>query len=161
MSDIEFIHLHEVQEAQLIALMNDARVRKYLPLLAGGFSFADCRAFVHAKQQLWIEHGFGPWAFLVHGEFAGWGGLQPEHGEADIAMVLDPRFWGWGRRIFRAVVAHAFDQLDLSSITALLPPSRPNARAITRLGFIEDGQLTVGGQPFVRFRLSNRGPEST
>ena len=153
MPDIEFVHLHEIPETQLLELMNDARVRKHLPLLTTEFSPADCRAFVEAKRRLWDEHGYGPWAVLVEGAFAGWGGLQPEHGEADFALVLAPRFWGWGRRIFGEIVARAFKQMNLSSITALLPPSRTNARVITRLGFVEDGQLMVGDQTFVRFRM--------
>ena len=44
---------------------------------------------------MWDEHGYGPWAFIINGEFAGWGGLQPEQGEADFALVLHPDFWGW------------------------------------------------------------------
>lgn len=152
---IEFVPLEEIDEARLVALMNDARVRKHLPLLAGAFSREDCRAFVAAKRRLWTEHGHGPWAILVHGAFAGWGGVQPEHGEADLALVLDPRFWGWGRRILRAIVARAFDELELGAITALLPPSRANRQAITRLGFVEAGHSMIDGQPFVRYSLAN------
>jgi len=40
------------------------------------------------------------------------------------------------------------------SITILLPPSRPNSKAITRFGFIEEGQLTIDDETFVKFRLS-------
>ncbi len=154
-TDIEFVELEEIDEAQLVTLMNDARVRRHLPLLAGEFSRDDCRAFVAAKRRLWTEHGQGPWAILVHGEFAGWGGVQPEHGEADLALVLDPRFWGWGGPICRAIVARAFDQMELGAITALLPPSRVNRRAITRLGFVEAGRSMIEGRPFIRFLLAN------
>ena len=96
-----------------------------------------------AKKQFWDEHGFVPWAFLIKGEFAGWGGgLRPEHGEADFALVLHPKFEGWGRKIFNKVKDLAFDQMNLNSITILLPPSRPNSKAATRLGFTDDDPVT-------------------
>ena len=133
--------------------MNNEAVGRQLPLLAGGFSAADCAAFVKAKRALWDRFGFGPWAILIHGEFAGWGGLQPEQGDADFALVLHPRFWGWGRRIFERTRDHAFRTMGLASITILLPPSRTRISALARLGFVEDGAATVGGERFKRFRL--------
>lgn len=151
--EVAFVSLNSIREADLIALMNHPAVGRLLPLLGDGFSAADCRAFLAAKQALWDEHGYGPWAFLIDGAFAGWGGLQPEQGEADFAMVLHPKFWGWGRPIFALVKARAFGEMGLASITALLPPSRRNANAIKRFGFVEDGSINVGGQPFRRFRL--------
>lgn len=158
MDDIEFVHLSEVKEEQIIDLMNNESVGKQLPLLTGGFSAENCRAFLKAKKQLWDKHGFGPWAFLIKGEFAGWGGLQPEHGEADFALVLHPKFWGWGRRIFYRVKDQAFNEMNLNSITILLPPSRPNSKAVVRLGFTNDGDLTVDGEHFLRFRLTKPQP---
>lgn len=155
--DIALVPLSDIDQHLLVDLMNDARVRAHLPLLTGPFSAADCSAFLAAKQALWDQHGFGPWAFMVGGEFAGWGGVQPEQGEADLALVLHPRFWGWGRRIFVAIKARAFGPMGLSSMVALLPPTRLNARVVSRLGFERDGEVTLGGERFLRFRLPNPG----
>lgn len=154
MENIRFVQLDEIEEEQIIDLMNNEQVGKQLPLLVEGFSAESCHVFLKAKRQLWDEHGFGPQAILINGGFAGWGGLQPEHGEADFALILHPKFWGWGRKIFNKIKVQAFNQMNLKTITILLPPSRPNSKAITRLGFIEDGQLTVNGELFTRFRLT-------
>ncbi|WP_205032083.1 GNAT family N-acetyltransferase [Hwanghaeella grinnelliae] len=153
MARIGFAPLQDIAEEDLIALMNEPAVGHFLPLLGDGFTAADCRAFLVAKQALWDAHGYGPWAFLIDGDFAGWGGLQPEQGDADFAMVLHPRFWGWGRRIFTLIKVRAFGEMGLTSITALLPPARTNANAIKRLGFVEDGSVHVDGERFRRFRL--------
>lgn len=153
MDQIKFVHLFEIEEEQIIELMNNEMVGKQLPLLAGGFSVENCRAFLQAKKALWDDFGFGPWAILIKGEFAGWGGLQPEQGEADFALVLHPNFWGWGRKVFNKVKDQAFDKMNFNSITILLPPSRPNSKAVTRLGFIEDGELILEEKKFLRFRL--------
>lgn len=158
MNDIAFVSLSEVAEDDIIALMTNPEVGKQMPLLAGGFSRDACRIFLEAKKQMWEQHGYGPWAFLVQGEFAGWGGLQPEHGDADFALVLHPQFWGWGRKIFAKIRDMAFGEMELESFTILFPPSRLNAKAVTRIGFVKDGQLMIDGAEFVRYRLIKRDP---
>ncbi len=152
---IEFAKLGDVKEELIIELMNNDQVGLQMPLLRDGFSSEQCQQFLLAKQQLWREHGYGPWAFLIDGEFAGWGGLQPEQGDADFALVLHPDYWGWGRKIFEKVKVWAFEDMGLHSITILLPPSRPNSKAVHRLGFVDDGELNVDGETFLRFRLNN------
>lgn len=154
MNEIEFVHLSEIDEQDIIELMNNDEVGKLLSLLQGGFTAADCKAFVKAKTQLWDAHGFGPWAFVIEGEFAGWGGIQPEKGEADFALVLHPNFWGWGVKIFNKIRDQAFNEMNRESITILFPPTRKNSRAIMRYGFVEDGQMEIDGEIFLKFRLS-------
>ncbi len=154
MDEIKLVHLFEIKEAEIIALMNNEMVRKQMPLLKEKFSTHECRAFLQAKQELWDKHGYGPWAFRIKGEFAGWGGLQPENGQADFALVLHPKFWGWGRKIFMKVRDWAFKETTIDSITVLFPPSRTNSKAITRLGFVEEGSLSIEGEIFIRYRLT-------
>lgn len=154
MEDIQFSYLSKIDEKEIIDLMNNDLVRKHLPLLTSEFSTEMCRGFIKVKMKLWDEHGYGPWAFLINGKFAGWGGLQEENGEADFALVLHPSYWGWGRRIFNKVIEEAFTKMNLTSITALLPPNRPNSKAILRMGFVEEGDLSIDGENFLKFRLS-------
>lgn len=154
-NSIEFVSLSEIKKEQLIDLMNNPLVNKYLPLLNQGFTMKECCDFLARKKRLWEEHGYGPYAVLIKGEFAGWGGLQPENEEVHIALVLHPNFWGWGFEIFLAIKKHAFDQMCLESITTLLPPTRHNSKAIMRLGFVEDGQISINNESFVKFRLTN------
>ncbi|MFB9414692.1 GNAT family N-acetyltransferase [Dactylosporangium matsuzakiense] len=144
--------LTQVAPEALIDLMNDPRVRRHMPLATGVFGPAECTAWVAAKEAMWHEHGYGPWAFLVDGEFAGWGGLQPEDGDADLALVLRQAFWGHGRAIAERVLAEAFGPLALPAVTVLLPPSRRTAAAVLRLGFRPDGEIELAGRRFHRFR---------
>ncbi|MCZ4279668.1 hypothetical protein O4H49_02685 [Kiloniella laminariae] len=60
MDRIKFVHLAEIKQEEIIALMNDAQIGKQMPLLAGGFSAESCRAFLKAKKQLWDQYGYGP-----------------------------------------------------------------------------------------------------
>lgn len=152
--NIEFKRLSEVDKADMIGLGNDPLVRRHMPLASGIFDEAGYETFIADKERLWEEHGYGPWAFFVDGEFAGWGGLQPEDGDADLALVLHPDYWGTGRAIYEEIVARAFGEMGFDSVTALLPPSRTNVRGMVRLGFEPDGETDIGGERFIRYRLS-------
>jgi RimJ/RimL family protein N-acetyltransferase len=94
---IEFKRLSEVDKSDIIGLMNNPLVRRHMPLARGSFGFAECDRFVTAKERLWEAYGYGPWAFIIDGEVAGWGGLQPEGGEVDLGLVLHPKHWGVAR----------------------------------------------------------------
>lgn len=154
---IEFRRLPEVDPKDLIGLMNDPLVRRHMPLARGAFGLAECARFVAAKERLWAEHGYGPWAFIIDGEFAGWGGLQPEGDEVDLGLVLRPRHWGAGRALYERILAVAFGEMRLPSVTILLPPSRVRVSGVLQLGFHEDGEVEIAGARFIRYRLMAPG----
>lgn len=121
---IEFKHLGEIEKSNIIDLMNNALMRRQMPLLKGHFTEIDCDKFVASKEQMWKEHGYGPWAFVIDHQFAGWGGIQPDQGEADLALVLHPDYWGMGKILYKEIISKAFDELGLNSVQVLFPPSR-------------------------------------
>lgn len=149
----EFKRLTEIDKSDIMELMNHPLVRRHLPLASGRFDESDCEDFVAAKERLWNEAGYGPWAFVVDGRFVGWGGLQPENGEADLGLVLHPDHWGLGRPLYREIVRRGFGEMGVEAITVLLPPTRKRIKGLLRLGFRNDGRLNVSGVPFVRYRL--------
>lgn len=59
------------------ALLNEPRLRRHMPL-AGDVSRDEAAAWVHAKDAQWEVNGYGPWAVLLDGTFAGWAGFQAE-----------------------------------------------------------------------------------
>ena len=153
--NIEFKRLTEVDKADIIELMNDALVRRQMPLLKGVFTETHCDRFIASKEKLWNEHGYGPWAFTVAGDFAGWGGLQDEDGEADLAMVLRPKYWGIGKVLYKEIIRRAFEEMKLPSVIVLFPPTRTRIQGLLRLGFKEDAELEIGDELFIRYRLVN------
>ena len=154
MQQITFTRLTEADPADLVKLMNDPLVRRQMPLTSDGFDLADAAEFVVGKESLWNEHGFGPWAIWIDGRFAGWGGLQPEGSEAEIALVLHPEFWGRGRSVYDRIIKIAFGEMGLRSVVIYFPPSRTRVRGIQRLGFVREGEEEVWGETFVRYRLT-------
>jgi RimJ/RimL family protein N-acetyltransferase len=153
-----FTRLGEIDKSAIIELMNHPLVRRHLPLARGEFGPAECERFLAAKERLWNEDGYGPWAFIVDGEFAGWGGIQREGDDADVGLVLHPKHWGLGRTLYEKIIAHAFGELGFSSVIALLPPSRTRISGVLKLGFRPDGEVTIAGERFVRYRLLRQPP---
>lgn len=152
--NIEFMQLSEIDRLEIIELMNNPMVRRHMPLLKGCFDDMGYHEFIAAKERLWIEHGYGPWAFVVDGCFAGWGGLQPENGEADLSLVLHPKYWGIGKTIYKEIIDRAFEKMGFETVTVLLPHTRKRTKGLFRLGFKRDGELVVGGERFIRYRLN-------
>lgn len=156
---IEFKRLSEVNPAEIIELHNNPLVRRQMPLFEGYFSAEDCQAFVESKEQIWTDHGYGPWAFYIDGIFAGWGGMQPEGEDIDLGLVLHPDYWGWGKVIYEDVIARAFREMGFESVTILFPPTRTRVKGIQRLGFERDGEVEIGNERFIRYRLD--APQET
>ena len=151
--NVAFKRLTEISRDSIIQLMNDPAVRRHLPLARGRFGASECASFVAAKERMWEESGFGPWAFVLEDEFIGWGGLQLEGDDVDLGLVLRRKHWGAGPVLYRRILTYAFEELDVDSIIALLPPSRRRVAALRRLGFREDGEILIEDQRFVRHRL--------
>ena len=152
--NINFKRLTEVEKSEIIELMNNPLVRQQMPLAQGYFGKRDCDEFVATKERLWSEHGYGPWAFVIDDHFVGWGGLQPENGEADLGLVLHPSHWGRGKAIYEKIIERAFGEMGFESVTALLPPTRMRIKGLLRLGFKEEGELHIGDERFIRYRLT-------
>ncbi len=159
--DLKLTRLSDIDVAELVALHSDARVRRHMPLADYVFDESACRKWVECKERQWKINGYGPWAFLIDGRFAGWGGLQLENGDADLALVLFPEYWGRGRAVYREILARAFGDMGFESITALLPPGRDHVKGMLRLGFQTDGQVEIAGTSFVRYRLWAPKPGGT
>ncbi len=155
----QLVRLSDIDVADIIALHTDAQVIRHMPLAGGAFGEAECTAWVAEKERQWAIHGYGPWAFLVDGRFAGWGGLQREDGDADLALVLFPAYWGHGSAICREIIKRAFGEMGLASVTALLPVSRVRTRGMRRLGFEAEGEVSLARETFIRYRL--RAPASS
>src|SRR5690606_8943029 len=112
-----------------------------------------CSDFISDKQKIWKEHGYGVWAFTIEEQFIGWGGLQPVDSDVEIALVLHPNYWGYGKIIYRKIIDYAFNHLRLKSVIILLPPSRTRIKPILKLGFKPDGEYELLGERYIRYRL--------
>ncbi|WP_215401718.1 MULTISPECIES: GNAT family N-acetyltransferase [unclassified Leucobacter] len=151
-SRITFTRLPEIPIEQVTALLNEPRNSRHMPL-ATAFTPEQAADWVRDKDAQWAIHGFGPWAILVNGEFAGWGGFEAEADSADFALVLLPGQWGMGEMITRKALETGFEEFDVHTVTIALPYSRQPTKVVGRLGFNADGEVIYGGERFRRYKL--------
>ena len=156
---IAFARLPDIPLAQVTALLNEPRNARHMPL-SGTFTEDSARDWVQAKDAQWDEHGYGPWAVLVEGNFAGWAGFQHEENGADFALVLLPRHWGRGGAITRAALDQGFAELGLDAVIIALPFTRSPDRVVARFGFVPDGEVAYGGSSFRQYRLTRAAWEA-
>ena len=157
--EIAFVRLTEVPIAAVMELLNEPRNTRHMPL-SNTFTEESAAAWVTAKDGQWEEHGYGPWAVLVDGDFAGWAGFQREENGADFALVLLPRYWGRGGAITRAALEQGFGELGLDAVIIALPFSRSPERVVARFGFVPDGEVSYGGSSFRQYRLTRSAWEA-
>ena len=156
MSDaaISFVRLTAIPTDEVAALLNEPRNARHMPLVGDPFTRDAAAAWVLSKDAQWELHGYGPWAIVLDGEFAGWGGFQAEPDGADLALVLHPRFWGRGAEIARRTIDVGFGELELDAVLVALPYSRRPGAVLARWGFATDGEAVHGGVRFRRYRLT-------
>jgi hypothetical protein len=152
-NEITFVRLSEVDPAEIANHMSDPRVAEHMPLLSCAWDANVAAAFVSKKEECWARDGLGHWAFLVDGEYVGWGGFQKEGNEWDFGLVLRPASFGLGRRITMKALAFAASDDRIPYVTFLLPPSRSNLSALYRLGATQVDEIEYDGERFLKFRL--------
>lgn len=150
---LELVRLTTVPIAAVVELLNEPRNTRHMPL-SDRFSEETAAAWVAAKDAQWNQHGYGPWAVRVAGDFAGWAGFQHEENGADYALVLLPRYWGCGAAITRAALDRGFGELGFDSVIIALPLTRNPGRVVARFGFVPDGEVSYGGAGFRQYRLT-------
>lgn len=117
--------------------------------LVAPLSLAESDALFETVSAGFETYGFGPWALEVPGghAFAGFCGLWVPTFEApflpavEIAWRLSPSAWGHGyvTESARAVLAHAFDVLELPEVVSFTSPRNARSLAVMeRLGMVRD-----------------------
>lgn len=153
---LEKKRLSEIEKSSIIELLNHPLVKKHMPLSAPNVGDKEYEDFINAKEAIWSTHDFGPWAYVINGQFIGWGGIQPDEDEFEIALVLHPDYWGYGKQIYNEIIHFAFHELKLPSVVVYFPPSRTRIKALIKAGFKKVGETEFSGCTFIRYRLQNK-----
>lgn len=145
--------LTEIDKASIIELLNHPMIKIHMPLSAENVGDKEYVEFIAAKESIWLKHHFGPLAYLIEDRFIGWAGIQPDGVDFELALVLHPKYWGYGKKIYKELLSYAFDELKLQSLVIYFPPSRTRIKGLLRDGFQIDGEVEYSGCRFIRYRL--------
>ena len=117
----------DISIADWLSLLNHPNVIRHMPLAEGHWNDASVTGWARGKDAQWEINGYGPRAIRIDGVFAGWGGFQKEADGADLALVLLPKFWGYGAELLRALLRRR-TELNSKRPAAPSPPAqKPHA----------------------------------
>ena len=122
-----------------MTLWGDPQVTR---LFGGPFHESEVRRRLEREINNHSLHGFQYWPLfrLADGEHIGCAGLRPCERPAtlELGFHLRPAYWraGFGGEAARAIIAHAFEVLEVGALFAGHHPENEASRALlTRLGF--------------------------
>lgn len=156
-AEITFARLSSVPVEEIADHMSDPALAAHMPLLSGPWDADRAAKFLAMKEARWDQDGLGHWAILSNGAYVGWGGFQREDMDWDFGLVLKPTAFGLGLRITQKALGFAQDDPRIGSVTFLLPPTRTKLGALARMGAVPEGEVTLDGARFRKFRLATNG----
>ena len=150
MTNIEYIQLQNINRTELLAVLNKERIREHL---------VSHELFDEQKLDSWIEQksmvdsskGCRVRGIIVDNSVAGWGGIQFENGAYEIAIVLDERYWGIGRAVFKDLIAWAAE-LGHKVVVLHLFNTRPEYKFLKKMS-LRVYESTMFGQKYKSYEL--------
>ncbi|MBF5057380.1 hypothetical protein Y5W_02674 [Alcanivorax sp. 521-1] len=131
MSNLELVDLTRVDSEDLLAVLNEAPLRKHLVDHAC-FDGDSVQEWVSEKRRLDALPGCRVRGILVDGKLAGWCGIQPDDHGFELAIVLSQRAWGLGIAVFRILMGWA-SEFGHEEVVFHLLGSRPEYRSLARM----------------------------
>ena len=106
MSNIQYLKFTEINPADFLPLLNSERIRKHL-IKHELFTIETLAAWMNSKIEVDSTSGCKVRGIVYQGELAGWCGIQMEDKKYEIAIIIDDKFWGLGKQVFRDLMGWA------------------------------------------------------
>ena len=131
MDKLEYIKFSEVNINDLKDLLNKQRIREHL-IEHDLFDLDTVSSWIEEKIEVNNIQGCRVRGICSNNALAGWCGIQLEEGKYEIAIVLDDRFWGKGKRIFADMMGWA-KELGHNEVYIHLLHTRPEYRFLRKI----------------------------
>lgn len=138
-------------ESDWLTLLNSEAVRKHLlphPL----FTEETLRVWLNHKTTEDAQPGCRVRAIQFEDKLVGWCGIQLESGHYELALVLSPDYWGYGREVMKQMMQWA-QTLGHSSLLAHFPKTRPQTKALERLFGQPVGEYRIEGCVYNTYQI--------
>lgn len=145
-----YVSLDKVNPDDFITLLNKQRVREHL-VEHNLFDSNTIKTWIKEKIAVDGTRGCKVRGIISDNTLAGWCGIQFENGKYEIAIVLDSKHWGIGKKVFNDTMCWA-KELGHDEIFIHLLHTRPEYKFLRRIAknvFISE-QL---GQKFTTYHL--------
>jgi RimJ/RimL family protein N-acetyltransferase len=140
-------------------LVNDRRIAENTARIPHPYGVADAEQFLAAVNR---QEGEATFAIMLKGEIIGMCGIEPREAAAELGYWLGVPYWnrGYATEAVRAVIDHAFGDLEHDALQAGARVSNPaSRRVLEKCGFQWTGvglyriRAIKSSAPLDRFRL--------
>lgn len=106
MDEITYVKLEKLDPEDLVALLNKHKVREHL-IEHDLFDSNSIKSWLKEKYKVDCTDGCRVRGIIINNSVAGWCGIQYEQGLYEIAIVLNDKYWGTGKKVFRDTLSWA------------------------------------------------------
>ena len=100
MINIEYLRFNDIEPSDFLPLLNSQKVRKHL-IDHELFTVDTLTTWMNSKIEVDATSGCKVRGIVCEGELAGWCGIQFEDEKYEIAIIIDDKYWGLGKKVFQ------------------------------------------------------------
>jgi len=100
MNTVKYIKFNAINPSDFLPLLNNKNNRKHL-IVHEVFTMDTLITWMHSKEKVDATLGCKIRGIVCEGELAGWCGIQFEEGKYELAIIIDDKFWGLGKIVFK------------------------------------------------------------
>lgn len=154
MENIEYVDFQYLDRIEILNILNKQKVRDHL-VTHEEFDATLLDEWIKGKVKVNQTYGCKVKGIKVDGAAAGWCGIQFENGSYELAIVLDPKYWGVGLGVFKEMMRWA-SELDHSKVVVHLFNTRPEYRFLRKMAD-RVYESTMFGQKYTSYELKVPG----
>ncbi|MFM7140070.1 MAG: hypothetical protein ACKOXS_07240 [Actinomycetes bacterium] len=152
---LHFKSLNEPSISEWLELFNDQKVKKHMPLADFSVDEDWIQSWIAKKLDSSKETPFEISSIWVEDKFAGWGGIQADGENFEVAIVLRPQYWGFGLEIYCNYINEYKNSGLANPLLVYLPLTRKIDGIKKRLNFIELPNIQISGIEFQVLKVCN------
>lgn len=131
MSNVDYFRFNEINPIDFLPLLNNQKIRKHL-IEHELFTIDTLTAWMNSKIEADATLGCKIRGIVCEGELVGWCGIQLEDGKYEIAIIIDDKFWGLGKKVFWDMM-HWAKELDLEEVYINFLHTRPDYKFLKNI----------------------------
>ena len=150
MCDLKYLDFDDVNPSELMDLLNNVRVRRHL-VEHEEFTIDNLTKWMESKKEINDIPGCRVQGVIYKSSLVGWCGIQHENNQYEFAIILDDKFWGLGKRIFKDMMQWA-KEMRHTEITINFLHSRPEYKFLKNAA-ISVYETEIFGHKFLCYQL--------
>jgi len=131
MCTVKYPKFDTINPSDFLSLLNSKKIRKHL-IEHELFTIDTLTTWMQNKMQVDATSGCKVRGIICDSELAGWCGIQFEEGKYELAIIIDDKFWGLGKRVFKDMMLWA-KELEHSVVYIHFLHTRPKYKFLKKI----------------------------